>query len=78
MSQQSVLHRSDAYVHPASFLLHALNHLCIWSSELTLWVKVLATKPGSLGSIPKTHMVGKENQLPQVVLCIPCEIISPK
>ena len=68
MSQQSVLHRSDAYVHPASFLLHALNHLCIWSSGLTLWVMLLATKSGSLGSIPKTHMVGKENQLPQAVL----------
>lgn len=37
-------------------------------NEMAQWVKVLASKPGDLSSIPKTHVMGGENQLTKVVL----------
>ena len=36
--------------------------------EMPQWVKVLATKSGSLSSIPGTHTVKEEKQLLQVIL----------
>lgn len=36
--------------------------------EMAEQVKVLAAKPSGLGSIPETHMVEGEGQLPQIVL----------
>lgn len=37
-------------------------------NEMAQWVKVLASKPVDLSSIPKTHAVEGENQLTKVVL----------
>jgi hypothetical protein len=39
-----------------------------WASK----VKVLAIMPDNLCSTLRTHVVERENQLPQVVLCLPC------
>lgn len=39
--------------------------------ERTRWVKEVAIKPGSLSSIPKTHMVEGKNQILQPVLRSP-------
>lgn len=32
--------------------------------QMAQWVKVPATEPDNLSLIPRTHMVGEENQLP--------------
>lgn len=40
-------------------------------NEMAQWVKVLASKPVDLSSIPKTHAVEGENQLTKVVLQSP-------
>lgn len=42
-----------------------------WSWEIAHWVKALAPKPSSPSSIPGTHMMEEEHQLPQVVLWPP-------
>jgi hypothetical protein len=36
----------------------------IYQSQITQWLKVIATKPKDLGSIPKAHMAKGEEQLP--------------
>jgi hypothetical protein len=36
--------------------------------EMVLWVKALAAKPDDLSSIPGTHRVKGENQLPELSL----------
>lgn len=41
------------------------------SREMAHWVKTLAAKPESPSSIPRTHMVEKENLLLHVVLWSP-------
>lgn len=38
------------------------------SGYMAPWVKALVTKPCDLSSISITHMVARENQLPQVAL----------
>lgn len=51
---------------------HAKHKTKIWvlhASRLPQWVRVLATKPGDLSSIPGTHMTERENWLLHVVLC---------
>lgn len=41
------------------------------TNEIAQWVNVLATKPNGLNSIPKTHIVKRENRFPQIVLWPP-------
>jgi hypothetical protein len=36
--------------------------------EMARWIRVLATKPDNLSSIPAAHLLEEENQLLQVVL----------
>lgn len=40
-----------------------------WASEMVQQIKALVTKPDHLSLIPRIHMVERENQLLQVVLC---------
>jgi hypothetical protein len=39
----------------------------VGTREMSPWVKVVATEPGNLVSIPRPHMVGKEKQLLRVI-----------
>lgn len=39
-----------------------------WAKEMAHWLKVHTAKPDNLSSMPRTHMVDGENQLPQIDL----------
>ena len=43
----------------------------IRASEISQWVEMLTVKLGNLSLIPRTDLVEGENQLLQVVLCLP-------
>lgn len=36
---------------------------CYWTDKMVWLVKILATNPDSLSSIPRTHRVDRENSL---------------
>lgn len=41
------------------------------ASGMAQWIKVLVSKPNDLSLIPRTYMVEKESEFPQVVLWLP-------
>lgn len=42
---------------------------CSWASEVTRWVKVLATDPDNLTLVTRTHMVEGENGIQDDFSC---------
>lgn len=45
--------------------LAAATELTFGASEIGQWVSMFAVMPEDMGSVPGTHMVERQNQLPQ-------------